>query len=72
MLVKELQSLGLSVELINEIEEKVALAPETEEPSLIELEVQRGYQLLVDGDADSDADDDEIPAQAKEEQELSG
>ncbi|MBI4200771.1 MAG: DNA-directed RNA polymerase subunit beta [Chloroflexi bacterium] len=38
VLVKELQSLGLSIELLNEAEEQVVLPPDVEEPSPLELE----------------------------------
>ena len=48
VLLKELQSLGLSVELLNEAEEKVVLAPVVEEPSPIELEMQGGDQMLLE------------------------
>ncbi len=40
VLLKELQSLGLSVELLNEAEEKVMLTPEAEDTWPLELDVQ--------------------------------
>jgi len=57
VLLKELQSLGLSVELMNEAEEKVVLASDGEEPSPIELEMQRGYQLLSEEDEPLEEDE---------------
>jgi len=57
VLLKELQSLGLSVELMNEAEEKVVLASDDEEPSPIELEMQRGYQLLSEEDEPLEEDE---------------
>ena len=50
VLLKELQSLSLSVELLNEEEEKVDLVPQVEEPWPMELDVQKLAQQLMKED----------------------
>ena len=50
VLLKELQSLSLSVELLNEAEEKVDLVPQVEEPWPMELDVQKLAQQLMKED----------------------
>lgn len=60
VLLKELQSLSLSVELLNEAEEKVVLTPDVEDSWPMELDMPKGNQLLLEEDpSDGDKEEDD-------------
>ena len=59
VLLKELQSLSLSVELLNEAEEKVVLAPDDEDPWPMELDMPKGSQLLLEEDPSDGVDEED-------------
>ena len=57
VLLKELQSLGLAVELLNDVEEKVVLPRDMDESSPTELDMHLGVPLLWDNTDTSDEDE---------------